>query len=214
MDEFSTEEEQIEEIRKWWSENWKQVIGGLAVGIALIFGYRGWVDAQRVHAERASVQYDLLQEAVDGNDLVTAEAVLATLAADYAGTPYVDQAYLAMARMKVENNDLDGAADLLESAMSAKDDLLKRVARVRLARLRLEQGELDMVLDLVGEQPEGPFAGLYADVRGDALAAAGRLEDARAAYEDALALDNENLVNRELVEMKLAMLPAPAGEGG
>ncbi len=214
MDEFSTEEEQIEEIRKWWSENWKQVVGGLVVGIALIFGYRGWMDAQRTQSERASARYDMLQEAVDSNDLVSAEAVLATLAADYPGTSYLDQAYLAMARMKVENNDLDGAADMLEAALSADDELLVQIARLRLARLRLEQGELDMALELVSKQPVGSFAGLYADVRGDVHSAAGRLDAARAAYEDALALDSENLVNREVVEMKLAMLPAPAGEDG
>ncbi len=212
MDEFSTEDEQVEEIRKWWSENWKQVIGGLVVGLALIFGWRGWTSAQQVTAERASVQYELLQAAVDANDIASAEGIVAVLEENYAKTPYLQQAYLALARMRVESGDLDGAATMLESSLDAKDKELARVARLRLAKIRLQQGEFDAALQLLDGRTDGPFAGLYADVRGDVLAAAGRNAEARQAYEDALAIDNENLVNREFVEMKLAMLSTPAGE--
>ena len=219
MDEFSTEDEQVEEIRKWWSENWKQVIGGLVVGLALIFGWRSWTTAQRVTAEQASIQYELLQSAVDADDMAAAEGIVAVLEENYSGTPYLQQAYLAMARMRAENGDLDGAASMLESALAAKDKELASVARLRLARLRLQQGEFDAALELLDAGSAGPFAGLYADVRGDALVAAGREEDARLAYEAALAVENESLVNRELVEMKLATLSASesepvAGDGG
>lgn len=210
MDEFSTEDEQVEEIRKWWSENWKQVIGGLAIGLALIFGYRGYVEAKQAIAERASVQYDLLQDAVDNNDVAAAEGILATLASDYASTPYRDQAYMAIARLRVENGDLTGASQMLASALESKDKELAMVARMRLARIRIEQGEFDAALELVSGQSAESFAGLFADIRGDIHAAAGRDSEARAAYEEALALDNENLVNRDLIEMKLAALATPA----
>lgn len=215
MDEFSTEDEQVEELRKWWSENWMQVIGGLAVGLALIFGWRAWSNAQLAMAERASMQYELLQGAVDSNDSASAEGILSVLEADYSGTPYLQQGYLALARMRVDNGDLDGAADMLESALDAKDAELARVARLRLARIRLQQGDSDAALQLLDGQADGPFAGLYADARGDALVAAGRNLEARDAYEAALALDSNNLVDRDYIEMKLAMLKtSPDGEDG
>ncbi len=215
MDEFSTEDEQVEEIRKWWSENWKQVIGGLAVGIALIFGYRGWIDAQRVEAERASAQYEILQDAVTAGDLAAATAVLTVLESDYESTPYLAQAYLATASLKASGGDLTGAAQLLESALAADDEQLEHVARLRLARIRLEQGELEEALALTEGSTDASFAGLFADLRGDVHAAAGRNDDARVAYQEALAGGTDSPVNRELVEMKLAMLAATAaGEDG
>lgn len=215
MDEFSTEDEQVEEIRKWWSENWKQVIGGLAVGIALIFGYRGWVDAQRVEAERASAQFEILQDAAAANDLAAASALLTTLEAKYASTPYLAQAYLAIARLRASGGDLTGAAELLEKALDANDAQLVHVARLRLARIRLEQGQLDDALALVEDSGDPSFTALYADLRGDVHAAAGRPDEARVAYEEALAGGSDSPVNRELVEMKLAMLAANVpGEDG
>lgn len=214
MDEFSTEDEQVEEIRKWWSENWKQVIGGLAVGIALIFGYRGWIDAQRIKAERASAQYEILQDAVTAGDLAAATAVLTVLASDYEATPYLAQAQLATARLKASGGDLTGAAQMLESALETDDEQLEHVARLRLARIRLEQGELEEALTLTEGSTDSSFAALFADLRGDVHAAAGRKQDARVAYEEALAGDSDRPVNRELVEMKLAMLAASSGEDG
>ncbi|NNF51667.1 MAG: tetratricopeptide repeat protein [Gammaproteobacteria bacterium] len=212
MDEFSTEDEQLEEIRKWWSENWKQVIGGLVVGLALIFGWRGYTSAQRLTAERASIQYELLQAAVDAGDTASAEGIVVVLEENYFGTPYLHQAYLATARLRAQGGDLDGAQSMLESVLGAKDKELASVARLRLARLHLQQGDSESALELVADRTDGPFAGLYADIRGDALAAAGRDAEARQAYEAALAVENENLVNRELVEMKLAMLSASNSE--
>lgn len=214
MDEFSTEDEQVEEIRKWWSENWKQVIGGLAVGIALIFGYRGWIDAKRVEAERASAQFEILQDAAAANDLAAASAVLTTLESSYDSTPYLAQAYLATARLKASGGDLTGAAELLEKALESDDGQLVHIARLRLARIRLEQGQHDDALALVDEAGDASFRALYADLRGDVHAAAGRPDEARVAYEEALAGDTDSPVNRELVEMKLAMLAASAGEDG
>ena len=209
MDEFSTEDEQVEEIRKWWSENWKQVTGGLAIGLALIFGYRGMIDARHAKAEQASQQYELLQEAVASNDVASAEGVLAALKDEYASTPYLDQANMMLARLSVENGDLDIAAQRLGSVLEASDKELARVARLRLARIKKEQGEYDAALELVSGADYGAFSGLFADVRGDIHVAAGHADEARAAYEEALDLANENLVNRELIEMKLSMLAQP-----
>lgn len=209
MDEFSTEQEQIDELRKWWQENQRYVITGLVLGLAILFGYRGWIDARESKAERASAQYMLLQEAIEGSDLASAEAILTTLSNDYASTPYLDQAYLAMARLRVERNDLDGAAMMLESALDSRDKELSRVARLRLARVRLAQGEVDAASELLNIPDVGSYAGLYDDLRGDIHVAAGRNAEAAAAYQAALAFEGESLLNRAMVEMKLAELGLP-----
>ena len=47
------------------------------------------------------------------------------------------------------------------------------------------------------------YAGLYADLRGDALAAAGRRDEARAAYQAAIAKLDAKTAYRQFVQVKL-----------
>ncbi len=185
MDEFSTEQEQVDELRKWWTENKRYVITGLVLGLAIFSAIAaGLMRATREQSARRR-NMTLLQDAIDGSDIASAEAILATLSSDYAATPYLDQAYLAMARLRAENGDLDGAASMLESALESRDKELARVARLRLARVRLAHGDLDAALASLDISEAGSYAGLYDEMRGDIHVAAGRNAEAAAAYQAA-----------------------------
>jgi predicted negative regulator of RcsB-dependent stress response len=37
-----SEKEQLEEMRAWWSENGRFVMGGVVLGVAIIFGWNQW----------------------------------------------------------------------------------------------------------------------------------------------------------------------------
>ena len=101
----------------------------------------------------------------------------------------------------------DELADALSELLAMSGNgALKHVGRVRLARILLYQDKPQEVLDLLAEQSNPGFAGLYAEARGDAHAALGDIEAARAAYEEALA-DTTQSVNRGFVQMKLLDLP-------
>ena len=39
-DEYLTDDEQLEQVKRVVAENWAWVVGGIALGAALIFGYR------------------------------------------------------------------------------------------------------------------------------------------------------------------------------
>jgi len=62
------------------------------------------------------------------------------------------------------------------------------------------------VLDLLTDQDNAAFTGLYAEMRGDAYAALGQVAEAGDAYRVAMA-DTTQSVNRGLVQMKLLDLP-------
>ena len=69
-----------------------------------------------------------------------------------------------------------------------KEAKFARVARLRLARLRIEQAKYDDALAVLAKDPDpGAYAGAYAHVRGDALLrkgdTAGALREYRAARE-------------------------------
>jgi predicted negative regulator of RcsB-dependent stress response len=60
------------------------------------------------------------------------------------------------------------------------------VAQLRLAAVRLDEQRYDDALAALGEKHPESFDGLYADLRGDVLVAQGKIEEARAAYRQAL----------------------------
>ena len=70
----------------------------------------------------------------------------------------------------------------------------------------MDEGKYDQVLSLLNAQHGASFTGLYADLRGDALAASGKTDEARAAYQKALdSLDTQGAY-RNVVQMKLDVL--------
>ena len=47
MEDYRTEEEQIEALKRWWSENGKSIVIGIALAGASVFGWRAWQDQQQ-----------------------------------------------------------------------------------------------------------------------------------------------------------------------
>ena len=226
MDDLLSEKEQIEQIRAWWSQYGGYVIGGLGLGIALLVGYNYWQSSKLEAQLGGSAMYEsLTQHVVDGN-LDEAEIVAAELGADYASTTYAAQAKLALARLYMDKNRDQDAADALSEVLASNaDEAVKLVARARLARVLLYQGKAQEVVELLEGQSSEAFAAIYNEILGDAYQELGRIEDARAAYENAL-LDpmSQATVDQQLVQWKSLDLvgdtevatadPAEAVEGG
>jgi predicted negative regulator of RcsB-dependent stress response len=70
----------------------------------------------------------------------------------------------------------------------------------------LNDKQYDEALKLLDAKHGEPFSGLYADLRGDAYAAAGRTADARAAYSEALTKFDAKAPYRSYVQVKLDSL--------
>ncbi len=84
-----------------------------------------------------------------------------------------------------------------------------------MAELLLNDKQYDEALEVLDTKHGDPFTGLYADLRGDAYAAAGRSADARAAYQEALTKFDAKSPYRNYVQVKLdalgGALPDAAG---
>ena len=97
-------------------------------------------------------------------------------------------AALLYAKMLFDSGDRDGAkAQCTWAVEHAKEDELKAIARFRLAQVQVDEKQYDAALATLDAKHPDAFDGVFADLRGDALAAAGRVADARTAYETALA---------------------------
>ncbi|MDH3531301.1 MAG: tetratricopeptide repeat protein [Gammaproteobacteria bacterium] len=209
MDDLLSEKEQLEQMRAWWSEYGRYVIAGIVIAVGLLVGFNQYKSSKLEAQIAASKMYETLAEHVTDGDLDKAEAVADDLAINYANTTYAAQSKLAMARLYMDKNRDQDAADILREllALSGNDDL-KHIGRLRLARILLYQDKAQDVVDLLGEQNREAFAALNSEMLGDAYLALGRIEDAGDAYRKALSDPSPvPTIDRALVQMKLADLP-------
>ncbi len=203
MDENLTEKEQIEELAKWWDENKTFVITGLALGASILFGWNYYKNQKLTRAYNASTVHSSLVEAVNAGNADAVSAAAQQLAADYSATPYSSLAPLSVAKLHVDNGDLDAAATALGDALNGPQEIAA-VARLRLARIRIAQDRGSDAVALLANAP-GQYKALFDEVRGDAYAAMGQATEAKDAY--AAALDSEaGAVDRNFVQMKLDAL--------
>lgn len=202
MDVYKTDEEQGEALKRWLRENGVSLASGIMLGLAVLFGFKSWTEYGARQSEAASNLYvqftGATQQGVD-------EAIkhYDTLVKDFSGSEYAALASLQMARLQLDKNDLPAARAHLQWALDhAETEGIRHSARLRLARLMLSAGETDGAEKLVAGIDEPSYTGLYEELRGDIARARGKLQDAHAAYERALAAMPENLPGRALIEAK------------
>ena len=212
MDDLLSEKEQIEKMRAWWSEYGWYVVGGIALGAIILFGINFYQSRQAEDAVAASVLYDEITEHVTNGNLEAAEAAAGRLDGDYRNSSYAAQSKLAMARLYMDKNRDQDAAEALNALLAMGGfEHLKSVARVRLAKILLYQGKPEEVLSLLEGRDDQAFAALYAEERGDAYVALGRYDEAREAYQAALS-EGQQSVDQGLIQLKLLDLPVDTGE--
>ena len=83
------------------------------------------------------------------------------------------------------------------------------MARFRLAQALLDDKQYDDALRMLDAKTDEAFAGIYADLRGDILLAAGKHDEARAAYQTALAKIDPKSPYRNFIQVKLDALGGP-----
>ena len=192
------DEAQVEQLRRWWRENWMALAGGLVLGLAGIFGWQKYQDMRTATSEHASQIYeDLKQLPTDKSQ--EADQLGDTLVAEFAGTPYAAQGSLLLAGRAAEQNDWDTAHAKLQWTLDQSDDPgLKKIARLRLARVLWQQAKPDDALAQLNIPDDDAFASLYQELRGDIQFAKGDRAAARSAYEKALQLGPAGAARDEL----------------
>lgn len=207
--------EQSERVREWLRTNGSAITTGIVVGIAGIVGIQWWQHSTQQHRVDAATTFQALQRAADSQDQAQFEQLAGELGDTFGNTPYGALALMQLANEKATKGDLEAAATALEqAAKAAQNQALTALAQLRLARLKLAAGDAQAALDLLAKLPADEFAGLAAELRGDALMVLQRPGDAETAYQDALSKLETGAPNRTIVQMKLADLGVGDTEPG
>ena len=209
VDEFNSEQEQIEAIRKWLRTHGPSVAAGIVIGLALIAGWRYYGQYSRDQAEHASRIYDTLLQAAEREDVAQARGEGAVLKDDYADSAYSALAALRLAELAVEENEYATAAEELRwlAGNDDADPYMVAVARLRLARLLLAQGDYGPARDELEKLPEGgAWTAEAEELKGDIYLADNQFEMARTAYQAAQAAAGPG-GSSSLLQLKLDNLP-------
>jgi len=205
---FETEEQQVEELKRWWKQNGKIVLIGAVVGISVVLGGRGYMNHIQAQRVEASVRYDQMTQAMNSQQAEAALSEGEQIVADYPDTVYAAMASLDLARLRVEKGELSIAQNRLQWVIDhATQPDIVHTARLRLARVLLADGKYDIALGkLTGVDMDG-YTALYQELLGDIYLAKQQPDKARAAYQAALnAMDSGD--DRQTVQMKLDDLGA------
>jgi predicted negative regulator of RcsB-dependent stress response len=209
-EDYLTDDEQLEHVKRVVAENWVWVLGGIVLGAALIFGYRYYDGYRNERALRAASQFGDMTSALEREDRNKARQIAAELVKDYPTSPYADQSQLVMARLYVDDGQLANAiAPLTQVMNNSKDTELRHIARLRLARLLIDQRKPDEAIKTLAEDTWGAFAGRAHEVRGDAFYAKNDVKSATTEYKAALSGGDASSIDSALLQLKIADLGAP-----
>lgn len=201
MEIYSSEEQQVEAIKRFWDQYGKAILGGVVLGLAVLYGFRFYQGQQRANAEQASVQFSQLIEQRSDN---ASEDWLAQAQGFIDGSSkdaYAVMAALLAAKDAVTLKQYDKAEAQLNWVLAqTKEPAVLALTQLRLARLQREQGKLDAALTTLSSAVPKGFIAMQAELKGDVLVQAERLAEAKAAYQ--LALDNAGQ-NTQLLQVKL-----------
>lgn len=208
-----SEEEQLEVLKRWWKDYGKTVVTAIVIAVVAYFGYTAWQDQKRQKAEKASEVYEQLLKLMNQEpgktmsdaDKATAAHLASELKEANDKSMYAHSAAFFMAKVAVDENKLDAAANELKWVLSAKPDAAtEQLARLRLARVLTAQEAYADALAQLSPEPAAAFAAEYAEARGDILKLQGDSDAARTAYEKALAATDPQQQERYmLLQMKV-----------
>jgi predicted negative regulator of RcsB-dependent stress response len=167
-EEYLTDDEQLEHAKQLAREYGPWTIGAIVIGIGLAYGWRTYQSHENQVAMDAATQFADMTAAVQGNNSARARQAAEQLIKAHPGSPYADQAQLALARLSIDEGQNGAAVGPLTEVMEhSKDSVLQHIARVRLARVLIDQGKPDDAIKTLSDSP-GAFDAAYHEVRGDA----------------------------------------------
>lgn len=203
--------EQSEQVRNWLRENIMSIVGGVAIGLLLIFGAHQWRKHQANHSAGAASAYQALQQAVSAGDTAESDRLLAELKDQYKSTPFSVFAALDEAQRAVASEDSAAAAAALSwAAQHAEGEALKSLVALRQARVALAAEKPDRTLTLLASIAPATYGGMAEELRGDAFVALSRDAEARTAYTAAIEANGETAPQNRLIQLKLENLAAAA----
>ena len=204
MEVYSTEEQQVEAIKKFWQENGTQIILGVVLGLGGWGGWNWYTDKQIAEKEAASAQYEqfITKTSEQDANLDSLNQELAKFTAAHGDSGYNIFVQLVAAKQAVTEGKFEQAEkNLAEAVKLTEEESLKSLILVRQARVQIQLEQLDKALTTLNGVTNEAFKAKAAELKGDVYLAKGNSDKARTEYQ--AAADNGGLEGNNVLKMKL-----------
>jgi predicted negative regulator of RcsB-dependent stress response len=206
--------EQSELVQKWLRQNGASIVVGIALGLVGVFGWQQWRAHKADHQAQAANVYQQMQTALAAGKTEEAGRFVDRLQKDFADSTYAVFAATERAKQQVQDKQMDKALGTLAWALDhTSEPALKSLIELRSAQVQLAAGKANDALSTLDHMPPKSYQALKQELRGDALVKLGRREDARHAYQAAMAVLDNDAPQRGALQVKLDDL-AVAGKQG
>lgn len=203
MADYLTEQEQVQQLKNWIKQYGLTVLLGIAVALLTTYGWRYWQNYKNHILEEASRLYDemLVQNAENHIEPATAKANL--LINKYPKTPYATMAALMLGRYASAKDPKAASTQFNWVITHSKDPSIREIARIRLARLRINENKPEDALSLLNTVDDNNFISLIDEIRGDAFYSQHNFKAAKESYQLALQALPASTLSRPILKMKL-----------
>ena len=202
----TVDDDQIEQLRRLWDRYGRLLSVVVVIGL-VVFGGRYLYDKhEQRQAIEAAALYANFQKPAAGQ---TTAAIADQLRDKYPRSSYATFVSLIEARDAALANKPDVAEQRLRWVVEhARESADRALARLRLARLLLDQGKAPAAAEAL-DKDVPPTSPSLLELRADIAQAQGKPDDARQGYQEALAALPADSAQATLVKLKLDALGQP-----
>jgi predicted negative regulator of RcsB-dependent stress response len=201
LDINQTEEQQVESIKRFWSDNGNAIIAGLAIGFAGFIGLNYYNDHKLQQELNTSEAYQTMIEE-GAEDSTAFEAAGNAFIAENSASGYTMLTAIALAKEAAEKQDWVKAETYLNTAIDKSvDDGIKAIAIERLARVQLQLEKYEQALMTLTPKLPASFDASVEEIKGDIYFKQGKKSLARNAYQAAIDFATEG--TNPALQMKL-----------
>ena len=198
------EDEDVAKLKTWWKEYGLTIVAGAVLGLGGIAGWNAWQSHQERRAEEASGIYAGVVEAAAGDRHEEARSRAAHLIAEFPNIGYATlAAFVASASASAQGEWDEARSRLTWIEENASRHGYQDLARIRLARVFLDEENPESALEALRRVRPGAFDAVAEELRGDILLARGEASGARSAWRTVLANESALPSSRARVRMKL-----------
>ena len=203
MSVYMTEEEQLDNIKKWWKRYGNIVTVILSLILLCIAGYRYMHWHQDKLTQQSSITYEHMMVALSNQNIKSVRSYANELIKDYGNTVYSDVAHMTLAKVYVSKNKLDQAKEEL-SVVAKKGNMLalKQIAKIRIARILAAEKAYANALNELATIDDQTYMPVINELKGDIYSATGKYQEAIASYRLAIDEVKTNGMGNLFLEMK------------
>lgn len=195
-------EEQAEQTKEWLKKNIPSIAMGIALGVALVYGYTTYTDSKTGQSQSASA---LFQDIVSSdNSEQQASDNISEFKSEYAKTPYAAKVALLHAKNLVKQNKITEALDELKWAeKNTKEELITYISKLRQAEILVSEEKFEAASNILDSEAPKGFESNYLELKGDIAAAKKDYLNARELYTQALDSNNDDRAYITFLQLKI-----------